>query len=275
MRGLFRFYEQLAERFAAAGHPAIAIDYFGRTAGLGPRDETFEYMPHVQQTTPETVALDVEAALEPALGAERAVTVGFCFGGAQSFMSATFGHAGLAGAVGFYGSLKRDGQRWALDRAPETKIPVLGLFAGADQNITPDQVAAFDAALPVEHEIHTYPGAPHSFFDRRQEDFKDESEDAWRRILGFIEAAVTEDRLSVLGHRGRRAGAGPRASGRSTVHEADADPRAAFDRCSERLRALVAALADAEVDDGQGRPSTTSGTRTATRRPAATSRPAR
>src|SRR3954447_16911427 len=185
VRGLFGFYQQLAERFAAAGHPAIAIDYFGRTAGLGPRDESFEYMPHVRQSTPENVALDVEAALQ-ALGAERAITVGFCFGGAQSFMSATFGHAGLAGAVGFYGSLEREGRRWALDRAPETKIPVLGLFAGADQNITRDQVAAFDAAIPVEHEIHIYEGAPHSFFDRRQEDFKEESEDAWRRILGFI-----------------------------------------------------------------------------------------
>ena len=48
---------------------------------------------------------------------------------------------------------------------------MLGLFAGDDQNITPDQVAAFDAALPVEHEIHTYEGAPHSFFDRRQEQY--------------------------------------------------------------------------------------------------------
>jgi carboxymethylenebutenolidase len=192
VRGLFGFYQQLAERFAAAGHPAIAIDYFGRTAGLGPRDESFEYLPHVQQTRPETVALDVEAALK-ALGADRAVTVGFCFGGAQSFMSATFGHAGLAGVVGFYGSLvggrlQPEGQPWSLDRAPESKIPVLGLFGGADENITPDQVQAFDAALPVEHEIHTYPGAPHSFFDRRQEDYKEECDDAWRRILGFIEA---------------------------------------------------------------------------------------
>jgi carboxymethylenebutenolidase len=185
VRGLYPFYSELAERFAAAGHHAIALDYFGRTAGLGPRDESFEYMPHVRQSTPENVALDVEAALN-ALGAERAITVGFCFGGAQSFMSATFGHKGLAGAVGFYGSLMREGQRWALDRAPETKVPVLGLFAGADQNITPEQVQAFDAALPVEHEIQTYPGAPHSFFDRRQEDFKADSEDAWRRILGFI-----------------------------------------------------------------------------------------
>src|SRR6478672_10032287 len=50
VRGLFRFYEQLAERFAAAGHSAIALDYFGRTAGLGPRDEDVEHMPHVKQT---------------------------------------------------------------------------------------------------------------------------------------------------------------------------------------------------------------------------------
>src|SRR4051812_41231371 len=87
VRGLFRFYEQLAERFAAAGHPAIAIDYFGRTAGLGPRDEDFEYMPHVQQTSAAQIAQDVAAALaalKAQTGIERAITVGFCFGGTSS-----------------------------------------------------------------------------------------------------------------------------------------------------------------------------------------------
>jgi carboxymethylenebutenolidase len=33
----------------------------------------------------------------------------------------------------------------------------------------------------------TYPGAPHSFFDRKQEHFAEASEDAWRRVLAFIE----------------------------------------------------------------------------------------
>ena len=50
VRGLYRFYVELAERFAEAGHHAIAIDYFGRTAGTGGRDGEWEYMPHVQQT---------------------------------------------------------------------------------------------------------------------------------------------------------------------------------------------------------------------------------
>src|SRR5436305_13364630 len=49
VRGLYRFYVQLAERFAEAGHHAIAIDYFGRTAGPGRRDDEFDYAPHMEQ----------------------------------------------------------------------------------------------------------------------------------------------------------------------------------------------------------------------------------
>jgi len=39
----------------------------------------------------------------------------------------------------------------------------------------------------VEHEIVVYDGAPHSFFDRRQEDYAEQSADAWKRTLAFIE----------------------------------------------------------------------------------------
>ena len=42
VRGLYRFYEELALRFAERGHVAIAIDYFGRTAGAAKRDDDFE-----------------------------------------------------------------------------------------------------------------------------------------------------------------------------------------------------------------------------------------
>src|SRR5205809_6684552 len=52
VRGLYRLYEELARRFAERGHPAIAIDHFGRTAGGGKRDDDLEYMERVQQTTP-------------------------------------------------------------------------------------------------------------------------------------------------------------------------------------------------------------------------------
>jgi carboxymethylenebutenolidase len=69
--------------------------------------------------------------------------------------------------------------------------PLLGLFGGADQGITPDQIEEFSRRLDeagVEHDFHIYPGAPHSFFDRKQEEFADASEDAWRRVLAFLAA---------------------------------------------------------------------------------------
>jgi carboxymethylenebutenolidase len=53
VRGLYRFYEELALRFAERGYTALAIDYFGRTAGAEKRGEEFEYMKHVELATPE------------------------------------------------------------------------------------------------------------------------------------------------------------------------------------------------------------------------------
>ena len=43
-------------------------------------------------------------------------------------------------------------------------------------------------AAGVEHELITYPDAPHSFFDRSSAEHADASTDAWERVLGFIEA---------------------------------------------------------------------------------------
>jgi carboxymethylenebutenolidase len=193
VRGLYRFYEELALRFAERGIPALAFDYFGRTAGVGKRDDEFPYMDHVAQTTSEGVQADVAAAAGwlRDRGAGAIFTVGFCFGGRNSWLSAAGGH-GLAGAIGFYGrpTDSEDGSPGATRLAAEMTAPILALQAGADQSITAEHNAAFDAALAaagVEHEVVTYDGAPHSFFDRRYEEFTQASEDAWRRVLEFIE----------------------------------------------------------------------------------------
>lgn len=191
VRGLYRFYEELALRFAERGYHALAIDYFGRTAGVAKRGDDFEYPDHVAQTTPEGIQADVHAAVERLRPTTRAIfTVGFCFGGRLSWLAAAAGH-GLAGAVGFYGGPgERNGVPGPMQRAAELEAPILALQAGADQNITADMNEAFDRALTdagVEHEVVTYDGAPHSFFDRRYDDFADASEDAWRRVLAFLD----------------------------------------------------------------------------------------
>jgi carboxymethylenebutenolidase len=196
VRGLYPFYAEVAERFAEAGHHAIVIDYFGRTAGPGPRDEAFEYMPHVMETRPEQIRADAAAALaalRKRTGATAAVTVGFCFGGLQSFLAATDRDLGLAGVVGFYGPPRpsRFGVPSPADVVGAMRCPVLGLFGGADAGIPVEQVEDFDRALDaagVEHEIVVYPGAPHSFFDRHQAEHAEASADAWRRVIAFLAA---------------------------------------------------------------------------------------
>jgi carboxymethylenebutenolidase len=195
VRGLYRFYEELALRLAERGYHAMAFDYFGRTAGVAKRDDEFPYMDHFALTTPEGVQADVGAAVAHLRSAEggsceAVITVGFCFGGRNSWLAAASGHD-LAGAVGFYGSTgERNGQPGPVQLASRMTAPILGLQAGDDANITAADNAAFDEALTaaaVEHEIITYPDAPHSFFDRKYEEFADASADAWDRVLTFLE----------------------------------------------------------------------------------------
>lgn len=194
VRGLFPFYEGLATRFAEAGNDAVAIDYFGRTAGTEPREPDFEFMEHVARTHSEGINADIAAAAAHLRSRRHDVaifTVGFCFGGTCSWAAATHGHD-LAGAVGFYGKPDIDrpgGDGPFLERCHLAEAPILALMGGDDPSIPPENIARLEEALEeagVEHEVVTYPGAPHSFFDRRQADFAGESADAWRRVLEFI-----------------------------------------------------------------------------------------
>lgn len=197
VRGLYSFYKDLAQRFAEAGIAAITIDYFGRTAGAAERDGSFDYMPHVRQTTPGAIRDDVAAALAHLRSGpnapKAAFTVGFCFGGSNSFQQAA-NKQGLAGVIGYYGRPVAAGVNGAagpIERVGEMNCPVLGFFGGADQSISASDVRQFDEALTksgVEHELITYPGAPHSFFDRKYAEFAHESEDSWNRALAFISA---------------------------------------------------------------------------------------
>ena len=193
VRGLYRFYEELALRFAERGYAAVAFDYFGRTAGVEKRDDEFEYMPHVQQTTPAGVQTDVAACVAHLRGAgcERIFTVGFCFGGRNSWLAVASGH-GLAGAIGFYGrpGPGNDGSPGPTQRAGEMTAPILALQGGDDPAIPNEDSQAFDEALTaagVDHEVVIFAGAPHSFFDRKYEEFAADSEDAWNRVLSFLE----------------------------------------------------------------------------------------
>lgn len=197
VRGLHQFYKELALRFAEVGIGALAIDYFGRTAGLTSRDEPFEYMPHVQQLQFDTISLDTQAALsylhEKAGPTMPTFIVGFCMGGSLTLLTGTNASLNLAGLMAFYAGVTRNfaGKGTMLDNATQVAYPVLGLFGEEDQGIPPSALKELDEKLDiagVEHDIVVYPGAPHSFFDRRAADFAEASADAWQRMLTFVSA---------------------------------------------------------------------------------------
>jgi carboxymethylenebutenolidase len=193
-RGLHNFYKELALRFADVGTRALAFDYFARTAESDDRNEPFDYMAHTQQMTPETFGLDLDAAIATIRRDEGqglpTLTIGFCMGGSLSFWAGARDY-NLAGAVGFYAGLTRS--RGAVtpvvDWAGRIACPVLGLFGGADPGIPREHIARFErelASAGIPHEVVVYPGAPHSFFDRKADEFSGESADAWTRVQGFI-----------------------------------------------------------------------------------------
>ncbi len=200
VRGLVPYYEELALRFAENGIDALAIDWFGRTAGPEPRDGDWDYAPHPPQTTWAGISADITAAVEEVSvpdsdrPAPKAVfTLGFCMGGRMSFLTATLG-LDLAGVMGMYGTLVgpwRNDAPAPVDETSTFAAPVLGLFGGADSAISPEAIAAFEAGLSaagIDHRLVTYPGAPHSFFDRKMDEFADASAAAWEEVLTFVRA---------------------------------------------------------------------------------------
>ncbi len=196
VRGLHPYYVALAERFAETGAAAVAIDWFGRTAGVcggsGTREADFEWQAHIPRTTPEAIDADIAAAI--AYLRERTstdlpvVTVGFCFGGSHSWRQAG-GDLDLAGCAGFYGKPSVVGPA-----AARAHRPTVMVIAGADA-ATPvaEQLALADTmrAGGAEVDAAVYEGAPHSFFDRAHDEWADACQDAWRHVLALTDRVAS------------------------------------------------------------------------------------
>lgn len=199
VRGLHPYYKELAERFAEVGVDAVAIDFFARTAPSDDRSDSFDFMSHVGLTKPDTLQADIAAAAAHLRskdgGQVRSLfSVGFCFGGTLSYLQAASG-LGYKGVIGFYGwplGLKRWPDRpKPIDAVSRYQSAVLSLFGGADEGIPQADVDQFNEACRkagVKHDSHVYPGAPHSFFDRKYQEFADASADAWKKVQTFIKA---------------------------------------------------------------------------------------
>jgi carboxymethylenebutenolidase len=78
-----------------------------------------------------------------------------------------------------------------VDVAARLKVPVLGLYGGADPGIPVSTVEQMREALAAAghraSEIVVYPDMPHAFHaDYRPSYRKEAAEDGWRRLLAFL-----------------------------------------------------------------------------------------
>jgi carboxymethylenebutenolidase len=184
--GLRPFYRELALDLARAGVTTLALDYYGRTAGVGWRDDTFDEdgSQHAAYLRRELALDDTRAAVKH-LGSGATFVVGFCYGGCLALMAGA-GDLGLDGVIAFYPFTGAMGLDAALpdEFVADVTCPVLGLFGDADEAVPVEKARAFAEHLSgTRNEIVIYPGETHGFFRPSRESTA--SADAWGRLLDF------------------------------------------------------------------------------------------
>ena len=171
--GVHEHIKDICRRLAKQGYFAVAPELYARQGDVSKAPDQGAIMAIVKQVPDDGVMKDLDSAVAWAKSTGNADTTrlgltGFCWGGRQAWLYAEH-NPQLKAAVAWYGILgwpKSDLQpRNPIDQAASLKVPVLGLYGGADTNIPQDQIEALRAALPKGNpsKIIVYPDAPHGF----------------------------------------------------------------------------------------------------------------
>jgi carboxymethylenebutenolidase len=163
-RGLNDHIRSVAGRLANDGYSALAIDLLSAEGGTAALGGEAEAMAALNAAPPERFAADMRAGLdelERRAPGRKLGAIGFCFGGGMVWLLLTTGDARLAAAAPFYGPLPDDAS------FAGSKAAVLGIYAEQDERVNASRDAARAAleAAGLTHEIVTYPGANHAFFN--------------------------------------------------------------------------------------------------------------
>lgn len=201
--GVHEHIKDLCRRLAHSGYYAIAPSLYARYGDPGKYD-----MAHIQDLLKDVISkvpdhevigdLDSSVAFakgEGARTAELGIT-GFCWGGRIVWLYAAHNHDLKAG-VAWYGPLAGTDSdlrpHTAIELAPQIKAPVLGLYAGLDQNITAVDIAAMKKALTdsgnTKSRIDVFADAQHGFnADYRPSYNETDAKEGWARMLAWFKA---------------------------------------------------------------------------------------
>lgn len=192
--GLTGYEKKRADMLAALGYDAFAVDLYGkghRPADTGAKKAETAKLYKDRARMRKLILGGLKEARKA--GDQKAVVMGYCFGGAAVLELARSGEAkNITGYATFHGGLATPrGQSY-----PSNTPPLLIAHGGADTSITMDDAAALSRELEkagVTYEIDIYSGAPHGFTvfgsDRYQ---KRADELSWKAFQDFLATNLPE-----------------------------------------------------------------------------------
>lgn len=163
-RGLTPHFFDVVGRLAGEGYAALCVDLLSEEGGTASLGDPASAPAALAAAPAERLLADLTAGIDE-LGRRapgvQVGAVGFCFGGAMAWRLVQAGDPRLAAVVPFYGP--------APDPADfgRSKAAVLGIYAGLDDrvNASRDRAEAALRAAGLVHEIRTFDGAGHAFFN--------------------------------------------------------------------------------------------------------------
>jgi carboxymethylenebutenolidase len=196
--GVHEHIKDVCRRLAKEGYLAVAPEMYARQGDVSQLKEVKEIVEKVVSKVPDTqVMADLDAAFDwvgkNGGNADKVGITGFCWGGRITWMYAAHNPRVKAG-VAWYGGLVRPTNpmtpKHPIDIAAGLKVPVLGLYGGADSGIPNETVTQMQEALKKANsasEIMLYPDTPHAFHaDYRPSYRANEAKDGWKRLLQWF-----------------------------------------------------------------------------------------
>ncbi|MSP50362.1 MAG: carboxymethylenebutenolidase [Alphaproteobacteria bacterium] len=198
--GVHEHIKDVARRFAKAGYLAVAPDLHGRQGDTTKAPDIQAILAIVNKAPDAQVYADLDSAVAWAKASgkgdtQRLGVTGFCWGGRMTWMYTAHNPA-VKAAAPWYGPITRPATelqpKHPLDVVDQIKIPVLGLYGGADGGIPNDTVEKMQAALKAKgnaSEIIIYPDTPHGFHaDYRPTYRADKAKDGWTRLMAYFKS---------------------------------------------------------------------------------------
>jgi len=185
-RGLTPHFEALPGRLAASGYSALAVDLLSEEGGTAALADDAKAQAALSAAPRERLVADARAGideLERRAPGQKLGVMGFCFGGAMTWSLLDAPEPRLAAAVPFYGTLP-DGADFA-----GAKAAVLAVYAELDTrvNATRDAATAALSEAGLTHEVRTFTGANHAFFNDTGDRYHQAAaEEAYAAVLAWF-----------------------------------------------------------------------------------------